>query len=74
MQQYYKIRTQAIQELKGTAEDPYPHKYHVDLSLTEFIEKYNYLQPGEQLRDVVLNVSGIVMLESIRNDWIWVTV
>ncbi|XP_019742519.1 lysine--tRNA ligase isoform X1 [Hippocampus comes] len=56
--QYYKIRTQAIQELKGTAEDPYPHKYHVDLSLTEFIEKYNYLQPGEQLRDVVLNVSG----------------
>ncbi|RVE74512.1 hypothetical protein OJAV_G00022920 [Oryzias javanicus] len=56
--QYYKIRTQAIQELKGTAEDPYPHKYHVDLSLTEFIEKYNYLQPGDQLTNVVLNLSG----------------
>ncbi|XP_023129048.1 lysine--tRNA ligase isoform X1 [Amphiprion ocellaris] len=56
--QYFKIRTQAIQELKGTAEDPYPHKYHVDLSLTEFIEKYNHLQPGDQLTDVVLNVSG----------------
>uniref|UniRef100_A0A8C3AC83 Lysine--tRNA ligase n=1 Tax=Cyclopterus lumpus TaxID=8103 RepID=A0A8C3AC83_CYCLU len=58
--QYYKIRTQAIQELKGTAEDPYPHKYHVDLSLTEFIEKYSPLQPGDQLTDVVLNVSGRV--------------
>ncbi|KAG7230452.1 hypothetical protein INR49_024561 [Caranx melampygus] len=58
--QYYKIRTQAIQDLKGTAEDPYPHKYHVDLSLTEFIEKYNHLQPGDQLTDVVLNVSGRV--------------
>ncbi|XP_061526658.1 lysine--tRNA ligase isoform X1 [Phycodurus eques] len=57
--QYYKIRTQAIQELKGTAEDPYPHKYHVDLSLTEFIEKYNHLQPGDHLTDV-LNVSGRV--------------
>uniref|UniRef100_A0A8C7X7C2 Lysine--tRNA ligase n=1 Tax=Oryzias sinensis TaxID=183150 RepID=A0A8C7X7C2_9TELE len=56
--QYYKIRTQAIQELKGTAEDPYPHKYHVDLSLTEFIEKYNHLQPGDQLTNVVLNLSG----------------
>uniref|UniRef100_A0A8C6SA32 Lysine--tRNA ligase n=1 Tax=Neogobius melanostomus TaxID=47308 RepID=A0A8C6SA32_9GOBI len=45
--QYFKIRTQAIQ-------------YHVDLSLTEFIEKYNHLQPGDQLSDVVLNVSGRV--------------
>ncbi|XP_047666180.1 lysine--tRNA ligase isoform X1 [Tachysurus fulvidraco] len=58
--QYYKIRTQAIQALKGTSEDPYPHKFHVDLSLTDFIEKYNHLQPGEQLSGVVLNVSGRV--------------
>uniref|UniRef100_A0A8C7L2R4 Lysine--tRNA ligase n=1 Tax=Oncorhynchus kisutch TaxID=8019 RepID=A0A8C7L2R4_ONCKI len=58
--QYFKIRTQAIQALKGTAEDPYPHKYSVDLSLTEFIEKYNHLQPGDQLTDIVLNVSGRV--------------
>ncbi|XP_072236678.1 lysine--tRNA ligase isoform X1 [Leuresthes tenuis] len=56
--QYFKIRTHAIQELKGTAEDPYPHKYHVDLSLTDFIEKYNNLQPGDQLTDVLINVSG----------------
>ncbi|XP_020481422.1 lysine--tRNA ligase isoform X1 [Labrus bergylta] len=58
--QYFKIRSQAISDLKSTAEDPYPHKYNVDLSLTEFIEKYNHLQPGDQLADVVLNVSGRV--------------
>ncbi|TMS13533.1 Lysine--tRNA ligase [Larimichthys crocea] len=58
--QYFKIRSQAVQELKGTAEDPYPHKYHVDLSLTDFIEKYNHLEPGDQLTDVVLNVTGRV--------------
>nr|XP_054587775.1 lysine--tRNA ligase [Nothobranchius furzeri] len=58
--QYFKIRSQAIHDLKGTAEDPYPHKYHVDLSLTDFIEKYNELQPGDHLTDVVLNVSGRV--------------
>ncbi|XP_059849087.1 lysine--tRNA ligase isoform X1 [Hypanus sabinus] len=56
--QYYKIRTQAIQQLKGTEEDPYPHKFHVDISLTEFIEKYNHLQPGDHLSDVCLSVAG----------------
>ena len=56
MQQYFKIRSQAIEALKGTAEDPYPHKYHVDMSLTEFIEKYSHLQQGVHLRDVVINV------------------
>lgn len=53
LQQYFKIRSQAIDELKGTAEDPYPHKYHVDISLTDFIEKYDNLQPGDQLTDVI---------------------
>ncbi|XP_060694000.1 lysine--tRNA ligase isoform X1 [Hemiscyllium ocellatum] len=56
--QYYKIRTQAIQRLKGTEDDPYPHKFHVDISLTEFIEKYNDLQPGDHLIDIVLSVAG----------------
>ncbi|KAK1162003.1 hypothetical protein AOXY_G18273 [Acipenser oxyrinchus oxyrinchus] len=58
--QYFKIRTQAIQDLKGTSEDPYPHKFHVDLSLSEFIEKYSHLQPGDHLTDVFLNVAGRV--------------
>uniref|UniRef100_A0A9J8BXW9 Lysine--tRNA ligase n=1 Tax=Cyprinus carpio carpio TaxID=630221 RepID=A0A9J8BXW9_CYPCA len=56
--QYFKIRSQAIQALKGTAEDPYPHKFNVDLSLTEFIDRYNNLQPGDHLTDVVLSLSG----------------
>ncbi|XP_051884249.1 lysine--tRNA ligase isoform X1 [Pristis pectinata] len=56
--QYYKIRTQAIQQLKGTEEDPYPHKFHVDISLMEFIEKYNHLQPGDHLSNIRLSVAG----------------
>ncbi|XP_066493100.1 lysine--tRNA ligase isoform X1 [Tiliqua scincoides] len=56
--QYYKIRSQAIQQLKGTPEDPYPHKFHVDLSLTDFIEKYNQLQAGDHLTDVTVRVAG----------------
>ncbi|XP_026575573.1 lysine--tRNA ligase isoform X1 [Pseudonaja textilis] len=56
--QYYKIRSQAIQHLKGTCEDPYPHKFHVDLSLTDFIEKYSFLQAGDHLTNITVRVAG----------------
>ncbi|XP_075365440.1 lysine--tRNA ligase-like isoform X1 [Mycteria americana] len=56
--QYYKIRSHAVQQLKGTSEDPYPHKFHVDLSLPDFIEKYSHLQPGDHLTDITVRVAG----------------
>nr|XP_033798154.1 lysine--tRNA ligase isoform X1 [Geotrypetes seraphini] len=63
--QYYEIRKQAIQRLKGTSEDPYPHKFHVNMSLTDFIEKYNYLQTGQQLPDVTVSVAGRIHAKRI---------
>lgn len=62
--QYYKIRTQAIQQLKGTKDDPYPHKFHVQMSLNEFIQKYNDLQVGEHLEEVV-TVAGRIHAKRI---------
>ncbi|XP_074142132.1 lysine--tRNA ligase-like isoform X2 [Sminthopsis crassicaudata] len=58
--QYYKIRSQAIQQLKLNGDSPYPHKFHVDTSLTHFIKQYGYLQPGDHLTDVTLSVAGRV--------------
>uniref|UniRef100_H3B9Q4 Lysine--tRNA ligase n=1 Tax=Latimeria chalumnae TaxID=7897 RepID=H3B9Q4_LATCH len=48
-QQYHKIRTEAVKQLKESGDSPYPHKFHVGVSLSEFIKKYNGIQPGEQL-------------------------
>ncbi|XP_044126504.1 lysine--tRNA ligase isoform X2 [Bufo gargarizans] len=62
--QYYKIRTQAIQQLKGTKDDPYPHKFHVQMSLTEFIAKYNGLQVGDHSEEVV-TVAGRIHAKRI---------
>ncbi|KAM8945294.1 lysine--tRNA ligase isoform 2-T2 [Pelodytes ibericus] len=62
--QYYKIRSQAIQQLKGTKDDPYPHKYQVDVSLTEFIEKYNNLAIGDHLPELI-SVAGRVHAKRI---------
>ncbi|KAM4017919.1 lysine--tRNA ligase isoform 1-T1 [Anomaloglossus baeobatrachus] len=62
--QYYKIRTQAIQQLKATKDDPYPHKFSVQMSLTDFIQKYNDLQVGEHLEEVV-TVAGRIHAKRI---------
>ncbi|EDV25519.1 uncharacterized protein TRIADDRAFT_50208 [Trichoplax adhaerens] len=51
--QYFKIRSQAVAKLKNSDNHPYPHKFHVSISLPRFIEKYNLLQPGDRSEDVV---------------------
>ncbi|KAJ8302686.1 hypothetical protein KUTeg_019082 [Tegillarca granosa] len=56
--EYFKIRSRAVAKLKEDNEDPYPHKFHVDISLTEYIEKYNDTEPGQVLEDVNLSVAG----------------
>ncbi|XP_004690422.1 PREDICTED: lysine--tRNA ligase isoform X1 [Condylura cristata] len=56
--QYYKIRSQAVHQLKVSGEDPYPHKFHVDISLTQFLQEYSHLQPGDHLTDITLKVAG----------------
>ena len=44
-----------VQQLKFSAEDSYPPKYHVDISVTRFIQEYSHLQPGDHLTN---NISG----------------
>ena len=55
--QYYKIRQQAVSNLKRAGENPYPHKFHVSISLTEFIEKYSHIDAGKWEEDKV-SVAG----------------
>ncbi|XP_039497127.1 lysine--tRNA ligase isoform X1 [Drosophila santomea] len=60
--EYFKLRSAAVQELKRTPEtDPYPHKFHVSSSLEDFIAKYETsLKEGETLENVKLSVAGRV--------------
>ena len=42
--EYFKLRSTAVEDLKkDPATHPYPHKFHVDTSLTAFIERYHSL-------------------------------
>uniref|UniRef100_T1IHK0 Lysine--tRNA ligase n=1 Tax=Strigamia maritima TaxID=126957 RepID=T1IHK0_STRMM len=51
--EYFQLRLQSVNHLKEIGENPYPHKFHVTMSLTDFIEKYNHLKPEQTLNDVV---------------------
>ena len=57
-QEYFRLRSAAVQNLKDVGQNPYPHKFHVSISLEEFIEKYSNLKDGEVLADAELSVAG----------------
>ncbi|GAA6005984.1 hypothetical protein JCM10207_007297 [Rhodosporidiobolus poonsookiae] len=65
--QYYEIRSRAIQKLRAipsaertlTTPNPYPHKFHVTVSLPNFVAKYDSVckDAGSKSEDVV-SVAG----------------
>ncbi|KAL5276272.1 KARS family protein [Megaselia abdita] len=63
--EYFKLRSAAVQELKKSQEThPYPHKFHVSISLENFLEKFNHLTDGQTLENEKVSVAG--RIHSIR--------
>ncbi|GAB1599576.1 lysine--tRNA ligase-like isoform X1 [Argonauta hians] len=56
--EYFRLRSKAVEQLKTEGSDPYPHKFHVSLSLSAFIEKYGNTEPGTVMEDVEVSVAG----------------
>ncbi|XP_071743833.1 lysine--tRNA ligase [Lepeophtheirus salmonis] len=56
--EYLKLRSNAIQTMKSNGEKPYPHKFDVSISLSDYIEKYSDLTEGTRLDDVEVRVAG----------------
>ncbi|MCP9264888.1 Lysine--tRNA ligase [Dirofilaria immitis] len=57
-QEYFKLRTALIDERRSKGINPYPHKFHVSISLTDFIAKYDYLEKDVILQDTIQSVAG----------------
>ena len=52
--EYFKLRSLAVEELKvDSSTHPYPHKFSVSTSLTNFLQEYEKLKDSETLKDVV---------------------
>ncbi|KAF7782972.1 hypothetical protein Agabi119p4_2348 [Agaricus bisporus var. burnettii] len=60
--QYYELRSRHVQHLKQTQNpNPYPHKFHVSMSITEYVEKFGpegVVAPGSKLQDPVVSLAG----------------
>ncbi|CAN6282339.1 unnamed protein product [Urochloa humidicola] len=58
--QYYENRLRTLDSLKAVGVNPYPHKFPVGISVTEYIEKYKSLGDGEKL-EVTECLAGRIM-------------
>ncbi|XP_012288159.1 lysine--tRNA ligase isoform X2 [Orussus abietinus] len=57
--EYFKLRTQAIARLKEEEEHPYPHKFHVSMSLENFIEQFSSIvKEGQTLENETHSIAG----------------
>ncbi|KXN85839.1 Lysine--tRNA ligase, cytoplasmic [Leucoagaricus sp. SymC.cos] len=60
--QYYELRSRQILNLKQTQNmNPYPHKFHVTSSITDYIEKYGpdgVVVPGAKLEGQTVSLAG----------------
>ncbi|KAI8565845.1 hypothetical protein RHMOL_Rhmol03G0292400 [Rhododendron molle] len=59
--QYFENRVKTLGALKSAGINPYPHKFHVSMSIPEYIETYKGLPNGEQLEDVEVSLAGRIM-------------
>jgi lysyl-tRNA synthetase class 2 len=63
-QLYYANRSKQILDLrKSRNPDPYPHKFHVSISMTDYIEKYGpegVIAPGQKIESDIVSVAGRV--------------
>ncbi|PVH94702.1 lysyl-tRNA synthetase [Periconia macrospinosa] len=55
--QYFEIRSKKIATLKQTRDPiPYPHKFHVNTKLADFVKEYSSLEKGQTLEDKEIRV------------------
>lgn len=57
-QQYHENRLKYLEAEKAEGKNPYPHKFAVSLSISEYIDKYGGIGNGEHLEDVSVSLAG----------------
>jgi lysyl-tRNA synthetase, class II len=66
------LRAKTINELRQTKNpDPYPHKFQTTMGIAEFVQKYQHLSRGEELRDIEVALAGRIMVKRDNNKLIF---
>ena len=65
--EYFKLRSSAIQAMGS--EVAYPHKYHVDISMQDYIDKFSHLTNGQALDTESYSIAGMKFcIPNLDND------
>lgn len=56
--QYFKMRCNKILEMRKQGMEPYPHKFHVELSLSDYIEKFSDVKDGTVDDKTTVSIAG----------------
>ncbi|KAF8096479.1 hypothetical protein N665_0307s0010 [Sinapis alba] len=59
--QYFEKRLKYLAAEKDNGENPYPHKFSVSISVSQFIDKYKSLFNGDHVEDDLVSVAGRIM-------------
>lgn len=57
-EEYFRMRVRMIDDKRAAGGNPFPHKFHVSISLVEFNEKYAHLKNEEVLEDTLVTLAG----------------
>lgn len=60
---YFENRLAVVEKAEAAGETYYPHKFQVQYSLPEFIEKFSYCKDGDRLESEPCSVAGRVILK-----------
>lgn len=60
---YFENRQKLLGEAAAAGIAIYPHKFHTNISVPEFVAKYSHLGKGEQLKEEKVAVAGRVLLK-----------
>ncbi|XP_057507440.1 lysine--tRNA ligase-like [Actinidia eriantha] len=58
---YFENRLKALALQKSAGINPYPHKFHVSMTILEYLDKYECLSNGDHLEDVQVSLAGRIM-------------
>lgn len=60
LQAYKENRIKMLETLEKSGVNPWPHKFHVNISVNEFIGKYSHLEKAQQLEGEVVSLAGMI--------------
>ncbi|GES75253.1 lysyl-tRNA synthetase [Rhizophagus clarus] len=57
--QYFNYRSKIIDELRHTKDpNPYPHKFNVDVTISQFIQKNSHIKAGQVNTEEIVRIAG----------------